>query len=335
MRSWIRTAALALPLLAMGAVQAQAQIKLKISSATINDGIHEWAKAFTAGVDKRAGGKIKIEFYPSNQLGAIPAAVEGTALGTIEMVSVATGFFVGLEPRFIVFDAPGLFDNFDLSSKIFADPTVRARIDQLGKSKGVEPIAYFTSTPLYLLSHRPVRTIADFTGQKIRTPGGAPLHLEPYRRLGASPLSMPLGEVLPAMQNKTIDGLIAGLSIFTIFKYYDVAKALTAMPSSTVVTPVVANSAFLKSLGPDLEKIVREEAINAEQAVLVWAKQDLSNSSSVWQKNGGEMIALSPADQKKYLEVVDSVLPQVFAATPGSKEDYDVLLAASNRLRGK
>ncbi|MBN9082427.1 MAG: hypothetical protein BGP04_07160 [Rhizobiales bacterium 62-17] len=335
MRSWIKLAALALPLISMSAMQAHAQIKLKISSATVNDGIHEWVKAFTAGVDQRAGGKIKIEFYPSNQLGSIPATVEGTALGTIEMVSVATGFFVGLEPRFIVFDAPGLFDNFDLSSKIFADPTVRARIDQLGKTKGVEPIAYFASTPLYLLSHKPVRTIADFTGQKIRTPGGATLHLEPYRRLGASPLSMPLGEVLPAMQNKTIDGLIAGLSIFTIFKYYDVAKALTAIPSSTIVTPVVANSAFLKSLGPDLEKIVREEASKAEAAVLTWAKQDLTNSANVWKKNGGEMIDLSPADQAKYLEVVGGVLPQVFAATPGSKEDYDVLLAASNRLRGK
>lgn len=79
------------------AVSAQ-PFTIKISSPTINDVSQEWAKAFKSGVESRAAGKVKVEFYPAGQLGQIPATVEGVAMGTIEIVAPATGFLVGLEP---------------------------------------------------------------------------------------------------------------------------------------------------------------------------------------------------------------------------------------------
>ena len=180
-----------------------------------------------------------------------------------------------------------------------------------------------------------MRKFSDIAGLKIRTPGGAPLHLEPFRKANASPLSLPLGEVLPAMQNKTIDGFIAGLSVFTGFKYYDVAKAMTAVPGSVIVAPVLANSAFLKSLGPDLEKIVREEAINAENAIVPWGVADETAGLDVWRKNGGEVIKMPAEEEKKYIDNVVSILPAVYSANPNFKGDYDVLLTASQKARGQ
>jgi TRAP-type C4-dicarboxylate transport system substrate-binding protein len=85
----------------LAAVPASAQqFTIKISSPTVNDLTHEWMKAFKSGVEARAGGRIKVEMYPANQLGQIPATVEGVALGTIEVEAPATGFLLGLEPRF-------------------------------------------------------------------------------------------------------------------------------------------------------------------------------------------------------------------------------------------
>src|SRR3954471_21901704 len=76
------------------------QFTMKMSSPTINDVTHEMYKRVKAGIESRAGGKIKVEIYPANQLGQIPAVVEGVALGTIEVGVAAIGFFVSLEPRF-------------------------------------------------------------------------------------------------------------------------------------------------------------------------------------------------------------------------------------------
>ena len=306
---------------------------MKISSPTVNDLSQEWAKEFKAGIEARSGGKIKVEFYPANQLGPIPATVEGTAMGTIEAVIPASGFFIGLEPRFQVFDAPGLFNDQAHAQRVFADPQVRKQLATLGNSKGIEPIAILPHGPMFLLSHKPIRAVADFKGQKIRVPGAAPLQIEPFKKLGANPVSMPLGEVLSAMQNRTIDGLIASATVFTAFKYHDVAKGLTGLPGTYLIAPVMANRNFLKSLGPELEAMVREEAFKAQQKVEKFAIEDVGRTGDVWKKNGGELIVLPDAEAKAYLEQVKSVLPAVLSANATIKADFDALSAAADRTK--
>jgi TRAP-type C4-dicarboxylate transport system substrate-binding protein len=319
-------------LLSVTAAQAQTHT-MKISSPTVNDLSQEWAKEFKAGIEARSGGKIKVEFYPANQLGPIPATVEGTAMGTIEAVVPASGFFIGLEPRFQVFDAPGLFNDLGHAQRVFADPAVRKQLATLGNSKGIEPIAILAHGPMLLLSHKPIRAVADFKGQKIRVPGAAPLQIEPFKKLGANPVSMPLGEVLSAMQNRTIDGLIASATVFTAFKYYDVAKGLTTLPGSYLIAPVMANRNFLKSLGPELEAMVREEAFKAQQKVEKFGIEDVGRTAGVWTKNGGEMIALPDGEGKLYLEQVKSVLPGLLSANAAIKADFDALSAAADKTK--
>src|SRR5476651_1965784 len=117
------------------------QFTMKLSSPTINDVSHEYYKRLKAGIEQRAGGKIKVEIYPANQLGQIPATVEGVALGTIEATSVANGFYISLEPRFQVLDAPGLFPDLMTGYKVLRDPEIRARIVTWGVDKGIELLA--------------------------------------------------------------------------------------------------------------------------------------------------------------------------------------------------
>ncbi len=271
------------------------QFTMKLSLPTINDVTHEYFKALKAGVEARSNGRIKAEIYPANQLGQLPAVVEGVALGTIEAASSANGFWVSLEPRFQVLDAPGLFDDVVHGNKVVDDPAIRSRLATFGADKGIEILAPGIYSPMMLLSHKAVRTVADFQGQKVRTQGGAPIQVEPFKKLGILPVSLPLGEALPAMQNRTIDGMIAGIAPFTAFKYYDIAKALTFLPATTLVAPIVVNRQFMKTHGPELEAIVREESRKAELLFSTWNLDDIKRGEEVWRKNGGEIITLSPA----------------------------------------
>jgi len=320
-------------LLAVALSASAQQFTMKLSSPTINDVSQEWMKAFKAGVESRSGGKIKVEIYPAGQLGPIPRTVEGVALGTIEMVLPATGFLAALEPRFVVFDAPGLFDSMQHAQRVFADPEIRKRLASFGATKGVEPLITFAHGPLMLLAHRPIRGVADFKGQKIRVPGGAPMHIEPFRKLGASPVSIPLGEVMPAMQNHTIDGFIAGLTVFTSFKYYDVAKGLTRLPGSHLIAAGLVNRNFMKSLGPDLEAMVREESRKAENLFSGWGVEDVERGRKIWAQNGGENIEMANTEAQRYLAETTGVLPALLAANPQLREDYEALVAAARRTR--
>src|SRR3954470_13185001 len=89
------------------AAPAAAQVTMKIGTATINDVQHEYAKRFAAEVEKRAGGKVKVEVYPAEQLGSNPRMIEGLSLGTVEGLIGPPELMVGVDTRFQIMGAPG------------------------------------------------------------------------------------------------------------------------------------------------------------------------------------------------------------------------------------
>jgi TRAP-type C4-dicarboxylate transport system substrate-binding protein len=335
MLKFIKLAALGIAAFGMcAAAPASAQqFTMKISLPTINDVSYEYAKRMKAGIEQRAGGKLKVEIYPVNQLGQLPVVVEGVALGTIESAFSANGFWVSLEPRFAVLDAPGLFDSIPHGYAMLGDPAIRARMATWGADKGVEMLTPCLYSPLMLLTHKGVRTINDFHGQKVRTQGGAPIQIEPLKKVGIIPVAMPLGEALPAMQNKTSDGMVAAANPFVTFKYYDIAKPMTYLPASMFAAPFVVNRAWLKSLGPELEKIVREVSAESEKLFLDYNLADIKRNEDIWRQHGGEIVTLPEADAKKYVDLVTPVTAQLLSGNPKVKDDYEALLAAAKKYR--
>ncbi len=312
---------------------AQKTFTLRLSTPSLNDVNHEFMKTFKAGVEAGSGGRIKVDLFPAAQLGPLTRTIEGVSNGTVDMDFPATGFLVGYDPRYIVFDAPGLFDDMEHGHAVLRDPEIRKRFENLGASRNIESLFFALNGPLMLLAHKPVRAVNDLKGLKLRVPGGAPMHLEPFRKLGVSPLSVPLTEVMPAMQNRAIDGFMSGFNIMTSFKYWDIAKPATELPGSFLVGSAIVNRATFKSLGPELEALVRSEARKAEVLYSTWGVEDLGRIRSTWQKNGGEIIAMSAADKKRYIDEASSVLPAILATNPALKDDYDALVATAKKYR--
>jgi TRAP-type transport system periplasmic protein len=315
----------------VGTANAQ-QFTMKLSTSTSGDALVEWLNSFAKGVQSSSGGRIKAEVYPASQLGSIPRTIEGVALGTIEMSFNASGFYEPLEPRFAVLSAPGLFDSQEHGFKVLNDPAIRQRLATFGAPKGVEALSIFIPSQYVIVSHKPINTLADFKGQKIRVPG-SPLQIEPLKHFGASPLSMPFGEVLPALQNRTIDGVWAGTTLFTALKFYDIAKAMTYLPSHWAATVPLVNRSFIKSLGPDLEKVVRDEAHKADEHTMKWAAEDIKRSEKIWGEHGGKEIRLSAAEQKRFLDESIAATRPILTATPQGKDDYEAFTAAAQKYR--
>ena len=79
--------------------------------------------------------------------------------------------------------------------------------------------------------------------------------------------------------------------------------------------------------------MVREEARKAEEVFVNGTAADLKRLRGAWQKNGGELIELPPAEAKRYLEQATSALPAILAADRQLKEDYEALQAAAKKYR--
>ena len=187
---------------------------MKLSTATINDTQHEWLKRFAAAVEKNSGGRIKAEIYPASQLGSIPRQIEGVQFGSIQGWMGPPEFLVGVDERFEAMSAPGLFSSVDQVMKVAQDPAIQKMMYDLGAAKGLIGVGFAPIGPSSILTKKQVTKLADLSGMKIRVLA-SPFQLELIRRMGGSPIAMTLADVLPGLQQGTIDGTLTTMTIYT------------------------------------------------------------------------------------------------------------------------
>ncbi len=318
---------------AMGlAAPLQAQPVMKMASATINDVQHEWQKRFKAGVEARAGDRLKIEIFPASQLGTIPRMLEGVLFGSIESFITPTAFATGAVPKFKIYDAPGLFDDAAHLERVIHDPSYRDHVEKLALDKGVRVLGAIFNSPFVVLTKKPAPKVADLKGLKIRT-FASPLQIEPLAALGASPVPMPLSEVVPALQSGNIDGMLAGIPILAAFKYYDVAKNVTELHFSQIVSVNLVNEAWFQSLPADLQQIMREEGRKAERDVFEFGVANIERSNGIWKENGGAILRLQDDDRAQMMKLFADVGGKLLRADSEVAAEYDKLLTvvAANR----
>jgi len=306
---------------------------MKVASATINDVIHHWMKSFKASLEGRSGGRIKVDLYPASQLGAIPRMVEGTALGTIECFVTATSFLTSLDPKFEILDVPGVLVDTAHAQRVFADSELRPQLLAMGGGKGLQSISVFMHSPQHIVSRKPIRTLADFSSQKVRVLS-TPMQIEPLKKLGATPVPMPLSEVMPALQNGAIDGFIAASTVFSALKFYDAAKYQTALTRWPVVVVAATNRSWLAKLPADLRAMVQEEAQRAEAAANAFGPTDIEAAKKIWTQNGGELITLSPQDDAAFTKVVNDSAISILKQHPAVMADYERYAKVAQKHKG-
>ena len=287
-------------------------------------------KNFKSAVEARAAGRIKVELYPASQLGAIPRMVEGTAFGTIECFVTASSFLTNLDPRFEVFDVPGIIANTGHAERVFSDAEFRRLAFAFGGGKGLESISAFMHSPQNIVSRKPIRTIADFNGQKIRVLS-TPLQIEPLRKLGAAPVPMPLSEVMPALQNGAIDGFIAASTVFSALKFYDAAKFQTELPQWPVIVVAACNKNWLAKLPPDLRAIVQEEAAKVEAPTNEFGAKDIQSAKGVWTQNGGQILSLSPEDSTAFAKQVNGAAAAILRENAAASDAFQKYAALAHK----
>ena len=310
---------------------AAAQAVMKMASATINDVQHEWLKRFDAAMKPQAS-RLKIEIYPASQLGQIPRMAEGVVAGTIESFVTPTAFLAGVERRYQIFDAIGVFQSPEHLNRVLLDEGFRKRALAIGEEKGLKGIGIFFNSPIIVLSHRPIEHLADFKGKKIRV-FGTPLQIEPIKALGASPVPMAFGEVMGALQNGTVDGMLAGMPVLTPMKFYDVAKAVTEIHPSIVTSTLVVNKKWFDSLPGDIQSAVLDAGGRVDREAFSFASALIERANKDWLANGGQLLKLPAPEQAKMMAELKVLGTQLLSANPQVKAEYDELVRVAERTK--
>ena len=319
--------------LAAGTVSAQDKIyTMKITLPTLNDPSYFFAKNYAAALEKDSGGRIKPEIYPASQLGSIPRQIEGTQFGAIQCAVIPPEFFVGVDERFELMAAPGLVSSMEHGQRLAADPEVLKLMLGLGADKGLHGVALFMNAPSSLISKTPVRHLADFKGKKMRVMASK-FQTLPIERLGATPVAMTLGDVVPAIQQGAVDGAIGGIVVWTPMHFQDAAKYVTETGQPAVFAIAEVSKSWYDSLPADLQKIVDSDAAAAQAAIGPVASDIVAKARKGWTDSGGELISLPPDEEAELMKTFLSTGAEVAKAKPEIEAAYKIVTDAAARIR--
>jgi TRAP-type C4-dicarboxylate transport system substrate-binding protein len=320
--------------LALAPNAASAQEKtyvMKLGTATINESQHEWCKRFAAMVEKDSGGRIKGEVYPASQLGPIPREIEGVQFGEIQGYVGPPEFMSGVDERYEVLSAPGLVKDIAHETRVVVDPALQKLMLSLGADKGIHGAALFIAQPSLIISRTPIRSIADFKGKKLRVLA-ADMQQEMIKSLGASPVAMTLGDVLPALQQGTIDGSVLAMTVISTMHFWDAAKYGTEINQPFIFSIAILSKKWYDAMPKDLQTIIDTDAAKAATEVNPWEVDFFNKSRETWLQHG-ELISLPADEQAAMMKSLEAVGATVAKKKPRLDEAYQVFAAAAKRTQ--
>lgn len=225
------------------------------------------AVVFKNLVESGTNGTVKVQIFPSGQLGKDAEVVQQVKSGIIQLGVHSVGAVGSVYPMISVLDVPFAFPNHAVAydvldgpfgQKLGADITAKTSLKVLGFS---DSGGFFQLTN----SKRPIKTLEDMKGLKIRTMG-LDTHKKLISSLGGQPVSIAWSEVYTSLQTGVADGQMNPVPIIEFAKLYEVQKYLTI--SNHLFAPHVwlMNADFYNSL-TDSERTVVESA--AKTAIVV------------------------------------------------------------------
>jgi TRAP-type C4-dicarboxylate transport system substrate-binding protein len=318
--------------LTMAARADDKPIVMKISLVTLDDALHLYARNYAEAVARDSHGRIKPEVYPASQLGSTQRQAEGVQFGAIQCQVVAPEFLVGIDERFEVLAAPGLVTSWAAGQHLAADPAVQSVILGLGADKGLHGAALFMSSPSSIIATKPIRRLADFKGKKIRI-FGSQFESVAMARLGTIPKPMTLAEVLPALQDNSIDGAVASVSNDNTMHYVSAAKYVTEIGQPVIFGIVEISKKWYDSLPADLQQILDKDAASEALAINRLAIEIDDQARNTWVSSGGELISLPADEQSSLLKIIGSAGDEVASTKPPLLAAYKIVTEAAQRAQ--
>jgi TRAP-type C4-dicarboxylate transport system substrate-binding protein len=312
--------------LSVAAVPAFAQTVMKVGTATINDVQHEYLKRFAERIAKQAPGKLKVEVYPAEQLGSNPRMLEGLTLGTVEGVCGPPEFIVGVDPRFQIVGAPGLVKDMQHAVRLTQDAKFRDALFGFGEAKGIKGIGLVMYGANAWATRKPVKSLADFKGLKIRVLA-SPMHTVPLERIGATGVPMIPSEAVQAIASGAIDGNRTGMTLFIAFKYYDIVKNVTQVDGDGMIFSMFyISKKWFDGLPKDVQQLVVDTAKALEPELNQYSVDLNTKAESDWKAHGGEIHKITGPDQVEFQKRMHAAADEVANKNPRIKDGYNLMV---------
>lgn len=298
---------LVLTLMVSAPAQAADPIKLNYSSffpapAQQTVIIQEWATE----IEKRTNGAVKITVFPGGTLTPSDKCYDGVVKGLSDLGQSCPAYTRGKFPLTEVTDL-----TLGMKSGLEATKLINVYLKKFQPKEFDEvKIMYFHGHgPGILHTKKPVNNLDELKGMKIRCTG---LATKIVTALGATPVSMPMGETYDALSKGVVDGSLAPFETLKTWKWGELVNSTTLDYGSSYSTAffVVMNKDKWNSLPKDVQATI--EKVNAEwieKTGKMWDEIDKGGRDFA-EKLGSKVISLSKEEDAKWAKLVRPILDE-------------------------
>ena len=296
------------------------------------DVLEVWAN----NVQEDSGGRIKVDLYPSMQLGGKPPELMDQAIdGVADVVWTVVGYTPGRFPSTEVFELPFMMTNARAMSRAYWEIFEKHLKDT--EFKDVHILATWVHGPGMIHTKDPVEKPSDLQGMKIR--GGSRSVNQLLTELGATPVGMPVPAVSEGLSKGVIDGTTIPWEVTPALKVPELVKNHTEFEGKAlyVLTFVLAmNKDKYESLPDDLKAVIDKNS-GVEFSVFAGGAQADADGPArqVAVDLGNNIITISEEEAKAWQEAAQPVYDTWLADMESKGKDGQALLDEARMLIDK
>ena len=314
----------------------QAVLKLHHSFSSVSGAHDKFLAPWARQIEAQSGGRIRIDLFPSMQLGGAPSALFDQARdGVADIVWAMPSLTPGRFPKIEAWELPFVPSRRSLVSSKAIDDFGRANL--MDEFHEVRPICFSCSDRGVLHANRPIRTVEDMKDLRLhvqtRFAGDA------VRMLGAAAVPMPNAQLPLAITQHVVDGCIDPWDMMPALKLNDLLKTHTEFsgvsPSSTTFV-LAMNRAAYDRLPGDLKSVIDANSglTAAGMAGTMWDLQAAAVADMVAQR-GDPITTLQPEAVAHWRKMVEPITDGWLKGMKEQKADGGKLLASARGLLAK
>ncbi|WP_340117437.1 DctP family TRAP transporter solute-binding subunit [Pelagibius sp. 7325] len=288
------------------------------------------AAIFKSLVESASSGEIEVLLYPNGQLGKDNEVIQQVRDGIVESTISSAGGIAQHYPLVGVFDIPFAFPNIAVASRVIDQRSDFGKkfTGDLEAKTGLKVLGMIDSGGFFAFSNseRPIETVEDMKGLKIRTMT-LPTHKAMVDSLGGQATPLPWAEVYTSLQTGVADGQMNPIPIIAFAKFDEVQKYLSI--TNHVITPYIwtMNKDFYEGLSPEHQKIVAwasevaTEAGRGVSRVIEASERGLPKLAEKMEVN-----VVTPEEQQKFAAAAQPAVRKLIEESLGT-EGVDMLNA--------
>ncbi len=264
--------------------------------------VHKTLVYMAERVDEKSAGKMKVEIYPSEQLGTEKECLEALQLGYLAMTKISTAPMEGFVPKMKIFGIPYLFRDNEHFWKVLKGP-IGKELLLAGQSKGLRGLCFYDAGSRSFYSKKEIKSPADLKGLKIRVQNSI-MSMKMVEAMGGSPTPIPFGELYTALEQGVVDAAENNPPSFYTSRHYEVCKYYS-LDEHTMLPDILAISTRVwNNLSPEFQQILQEAVDESvEYQRKIWAEAEEKDLKSV-QDTG---VKVTHPDKQPFRNSVKSV----------------------------